>query len=262
MPATYTHGEYGKMVLERLDEKTSALIQKYRSLYDIGLSGPDILFFYQPLKSNPIKKIGYDMHDLPARDFFMKARTWISESENPEAALVYILGFINHFVLDSECHPLVNQAEKELGVSHSEIESELDGLLMRENGLDHVRTSVCEHIQAKREDARIIAPFFEVSEDQIMEALKTLKLFLNLFVAPSELKRKFIFYVMKKTGMYDHYHGLVFNREPNPKTILLCNELRKHMDIAVEASAALIAEYQRTLETGEALDKRYDRNFD
>lgn len=262
MPATYTHGVYGKRVLEALDNQTKQMIEKHRSCYDIGLSGPDILFFYQPLKSNEIKKIGYDMHDVAARGFFMKARKLIQKSSDPEAALVYVLGFINHFVLDSACHPLVNEAEKSTGVTHSEIESELDAHLMRESGLDPIRTSVCEHIQTKQKDAQMIAPFFGIQDHEVLEALKTLKWFLNLFVAPSELKRRFIFFIMRKTGMYDHYHGLIFNREPNKKTRETVNQLKCEFDCAVEISVRLIQEYQRTLLTDELLDERYDRNYD
>lgn len=262
MPATYTHGVYGEMVLNALDEKTKILIQKYRSLYDIGLSGPDILFFYRPLKSNPVSKLGNGMHDEPARGFFMNARRWIQESSDPEAAMVYILGFINHFVLDSECHPLVAQFERETGVSHTELESELDAWVMREKGLDPVRTRVCDHIRVSKKDCDVIAPFFELSSHEIRESLISLRLFLNIFVAPTEVKRKFIFFVMKKTGMYDHYHSLVFNRTVNPVSKEAVEELRKHVDIAVDASVSLIKEYLNTLATDGMLNARYDRTYD
>ena len=262
MPATYTHGVYGEKVFNALDGKTQALIQKHRSLYDIGCSGPDILFFYRPLKSNLIRNLGNDMHTVAARDFFMKCRKWIRTSSDPEAALVYVLGFINHFVLDSECHPMVGKSEKETGVTHSEIESELDALLMRERGLDPVRTSVCAHILVKESDCKVIAPFFGLTPSEIKESLITLRWFLNFFVAPSEIKRKLIFGVMKKVNMYDHYHGLVFNRKPNPDAVSVCQWLNEHVDLAVETSVRLIGEYQRTLRTGDKLDKRYDRTYE
>ena len=262
MPATYAHGVYGKNVLNVLDEKTKALIQKYRNLYDIGCSGPDILFFYRPLKFNAIRKLGDDIHHVPARDFFMRARTLIRTSSNPDAALVYVLGFINHFVLDSECHPKVSQDERDTGVTHSEIESELDALLMREDGLDPIRTRACDHIVFNHQDCKIIAPFFGLTPNEIKESMNTMKLFLNFFVAPSEIKRKFIFGVMKKVNMYDHYHGLIFNREVNPISAPTCAWLREHMDLAVEASVRLINEYQKTLETEEILDERYDRTYE
>jgi len=62
--------------------------------------------------------------------------------------------------------------------------------------------------------------------------------------------------------MYEHYHGLVFNREPNRKSYETVKQLRKSMDHAIEASVMLIDEYQRTLFTDQMLNERYDRNFD
>ena len=34
-------------------------IMKHKQLYDIGLHGPDILFYYHPLVANPLNEIGY-----------------------------------------------------------------------------------------------------------------------------------------------------------------------------------------------------------
>jgi hypothetical protein len=62
--------------------------------------------------------------------------------------------------------------------------------------------------------------------------------------------------------MYDHYHGLIFNREVNQASAPTCVWLREHMDLAVEASVRLINEYQNTLDTDEALDERYDRTYE
>ena len=47
MPATYTHAVFGQKVLMALDPALRERIEKHRDLYDIGLHGPDILFFYQ-----------------------------------------------------------------------------------------------------------------------------------------------------------------------------------------------------------------------
>jgi len=262
MPATYTHAVYGEKVLSVLDESLKGLIQKYRGLYDIGLSGPDILFFHKPFTSNEIRTLGNQMHEVPAREFFMRARTVILKSKNPEASLVYILGFINHFVLDSECHPIVNKTVRESEVSHAELESELDAMLMRKNGLDPIRTRVGEHIHCNKDYAEIIAPFFEVDSSSVIESLKTMKLILNACVAPQEWKRKLVFWIMKKVGAYDHYHGLVFNREAREDTKKVVEELVHHFDDVVSVSVSLIEEYKSSLMTASVLDKRYDRNYE
>lgn len=40
----------------------TAPIIEYRSLFDIGLHGPDLLFYYRPLFSNPVNRIGFSIH--------------------------------------------------------------------------------------------------------------------------------------------------------------------------------------------------------
>lgn len=116
MPATYTHAVYGRQVLDQLEPALRERIISHLDCYNIGLHGPDLLFFYKPLSQAPIKKQGYAMHHEPGRPFFEHARTLIRQSVDPEAALAYILGFINHFVLDSLNHPAIFAFQEESGL--------------------------------------------------------------------------------------------------------------------------------------------------
>ena len=45
MPAFYAHYKFGQMVKEQLPAKYQRLLEDYQDLYEIGLHGPDILFF-------------------------------------------------------------------------------------------------------------------------------------------------------------------------------------------------------------------------
>ena len=54
MPSTYAHRRFGADVLERLPAELQEKIAPYRELYDIGLHGPDLLFYYHAAKSNPV----------------------------------------------------------------------------------------------------------------------------------------------------------------------------------------------------------------
>lgn len=63
MPSTYAHFRFGQQVYHRLPEKLRSQIQPYKNLFDIGLHGPDLLFYYRPLISNRINRIGYAMHN-------------------------------------------------------------------------------------------------------------------------------------------------------------------------------------------------------
>ena len=49
MPSTYAHQHFGNLVFDKLPEKLQEEIAPYRGLYNIGLQGPDIFFYYKPL---------------------------------------------------------------------------------------------------------------------------------------------------------------------------------------------------------------------
>ena len=107
MPTTYAHYKFGKEVIGALPRPLQSAIENNRGLFDIGVHGPDILFYYQPVKKNPVSGQGYALHEKLADKFFLHAAEMIKTAENPAAARAYIYGVICHFALDSECHPYI-----------------------------------------------------------------------------------------------------------------------------------------------------------
>ena len=59
MPSTYAHYRFGKDVLDRLPAKQKQDIQEHPDLYNVGLHGPDLLFYYKPISHNPINQLGF-----------------------------------------------------------------------------------------------------------------------------------------------------------------------------------------------------------
>ena len=161
MPSTYAHRRFGADVLVQLPRELREKTTPYRPLYDMGLHGPDLMFYYRALQSNPVNRLGNAMHEQPGRVFFTRARGVVNTARNKNAALAYALGFVCHFALDSTCHPYVERYTRESGVSHCEIETEFDNQLMREDGLDPMHFFTAGHIRPNREFAKIIAPFYE-----------------------------------------------------------------------------------------------------
>lgn len=136
MPSTYAHRRFGADVLALLPDGLRATLEQHRELYDIGLHGPDLMFYYKALQSNPVNRLGNAMHEQKGEVFFTRARTVVENAPDKDAALAYALGFVCHFALDSTCHPYVEAYVRESGVGHCEIETEFDNALMREDGLD------------------------------------------------------------------------------------------------------------------------------
>ena len=124
MPSTYAHRRFGADVLQQLPAALQDQIGKNRALFDVGLHGPDLLFYYHAAKSNPVSALGNAMHEQPGRVFFERARGVVRQAKDRDAALAYALGFVCHFALDSTCHPYVEAYTHQSGVSHCEIETE------------------------------------------------------------------------------------------------------------------------------------------
>lgn len=109
MPSTYAHYRMGKETAEELTGEAWHTLSMYRQLYLIGLHGPDILFYYRPLKSNVINGIGYGMHGRPGVEFFEHAVKVIENKENKAPYLAYMYGVMCHFALDVTCHGYIDE---------------------------------------------------------------------------------------------------------------------------------------------------------
>lgn len=190
MPATYAHLRFGRTVLAQLgDTPTAALIKKHRDLFEIGLQGPDILFFYHPLSSHPINRLGHWLHTQTAASFLTRAEAL----GGGEAEFVYLLGFICHFVLDSECHSHVQYYMKKTGRGHSEIETEWERFLMYRDGRDPMRHRPSGYLADTLGNARVIAPFYGgVHPLQLRNALTSMKMVGRLLCPENSLKRNLL----------------------------------------------------------------------
>ena len=94
MPSTYAHYRLGQQVRRKLEGNERKIIEKYPQLYLIGLHGPDILFYYKPLRPNPVNQIGYDLHGHSGKEFFERAKNIINSQKEKEPFLAYTYGVL------------------------------------------------------------------------------------------------------------------------------------------------------------------------
>ena len=261
MPSTYAHRCFGADVLTQLPEAIQKKIEPYRALYDIGLHGPDLLFYYKALQSNPVNRLGNAMHEQPGTVFFERARGVIRNAKNRDAALVYALGYICHFALDSTCHPYVEQYVRTSGVSHCEIETEFDNALMREDGLDPIKFFTASHIKPSRERAEVIAPFYEgVTVDETLAAMKGMITVHHFLQAANPVKRWVVLTGMRVAGKYEFMHGLVANPQLNPKCVQSSQKLEELYKTAVPMAVRLIEEYAENKPLGAEYQHTFGEN--
>ena len=261
MPSTYAHRHFGADVLQQLPAALQDQIGKNRALFDVGLHGPDLLFYYHAAKSNPVSALGNAMHEQPGRVFFERARGVVQQAKDRDAALAYVLGFVCHFALDSTCHPYVEAYTRQSGVSHCEIETEFDDMLLRRDGHDPKSFFTASHIRPTAENARVIAPFYEgVTVDETLAAMKGMITVHHLLQAANPVKRWVVLTGMRVAGKYEFMHGLVANPQPNPKCVQSSQKLEELYKTAVPLAVRLIEEYAENKPLGAEYQHTFGEN--
>ena len=144
MPGFTTHYIMGMKAYNDLPSNPlKHIISKYRWLYQLGLQGPDIFFYYITiLRHRDYRNVGSYMHEHHVQEFFtnyLKEASQIHSRQQREQALAYLCGYICHYIGDSICHPFVygrihydidNPSMQHHGL-HAELENDIDALLLR-----------------------------------------------------------------------------------------------------------------------------------
>lgn len=261
MPAAYAHTLFGNKVLERLNSPIKDIILNNIDYYYIGLFGPDLLFYYQPLSKNHINSLGYALHKKDAYDLFMHMKDVIRQSSKQEATLAYVLGFLNHFILDSECHGFIGKMEKELHLSHATIESDFERELLQCNGIKASAKHLLEHIHYHDDMALLIAPIFDLNEKDIQGCLKGQHFFLELLRCPYSFKKNVLSLGMKLVHVYDSMFGLIIQDHPHPLCIQSTETLVHYLEQSVDQAVKHINDYVNNLDN-DKLSDRFHHDFE
>ena len=261
MPTTYAHDLFGKMVYHRLDPEIQEKIKKYQTTYQIGLHGPDILFYVRPFHKNRFNQMAHRLHREEAAGFFERGRELYQKTGNEEI-LVYLLGFICHFMLDSTCHPYISEYMKKTGARHDEIETEFDRALMVRTGKDPFHYQPGSVIRIEKNSVDAISEVMEgMSHKDIVRALMGSKFYTKLPICDSEKKRKIKLAIARILFMYRLADGRIIRGEPKD----ICLESTQHLTQlflqAVPEAVAMINEYYKQKNGSDRLNVRFDRNY-
>lgn len=263
MPAFYAHKRFGAQVAKILPADLGTIVRNHYAAYDIGLQGPDIYFYYRPCYINRIIRIGTGLHHSPAREFFEHALHVMKRTPRDSAQYAYLLGFIAHYTLDSECHGFVNSYVEEKQVPHLEIEEEFEKKLLRLDQKDPLSYPYGEKIPTDTPTAHAISCFFpSISSRQTQRALKDMVLIKKLFTAPQPLKQKTLNGLMRLSRQHKQFKGLMNQRIDNPACRESNEILLKKLYTAVPIAAKLMQEFDRSLQKSVSLPERFDRNFE
>lgn len=257
MPAFFAHYQFGEQVLTQLDGELKELIEKHKKEFLIGLQGPDVFFYYRPWKENDVVEYGKHLHVTPARWMFQRGMY----NGRYSSAYAYMLGVVCHFALDSMCHPYIDEYEKITGVSHMEIESEFEKMLLRRSEKDPFTYRMDLLIPTDESTAETIYEFYNVyGADKMHFALRWMQNFKQLFTEPSAIRQGIMNTLLTITG-FGKFKGQILQLIDNAACIKSNAALYQISLDAIPYAIALLKELDECKQSGDPLGDNWDKTF-
>lgn len=190
MPANYAHYRFGVAMLGKMPGDIARTVKRFRWLYDMGLHGPDLFYYHNPLLQTKVGALGSRFHKQTGQEFF--GRVCRSLRLNPtEAGQAYLYGLLCHYALDSLCHPFLHRAAREARLSHLRIEGEFDRFLLETDGKTPPHTqNLSLHIRLTPGECETVAKFYPpATAAQIRDCVRNMAAITKLFSAPEGTAR-------------------------------------------------------------------------
>ena len=261
MPTTYAHWRFGDKCIRMLPDDLQNIILNNRAIFDYGVHGPDIFFYYNCLKHNEVNRYGSAMHDIPYKDTLAQIKENFKKTENKDMALSYLLGFTCHFTLDSYCHGFIEKVDETTPYSHGKIESQFDRYLLIKDGFNPVTKSVTDMFHPDKKMAKVISGLFnKFDEDIIYKTLKDQKLYLNLLKDNSDIKRFFLTTAMD-IAKVPSFKDLLITRENVEELKPINIRLNKYFDMALKHYPVLADSLIGYLSDKNELNTYFKHNF-
>ncbi len=184
MPAIYAHYRFGAAMLGKMPADIARTVKRFRQLYDVGLHGPDIFYYYNPLLATKTGRLGNRFHRQTGQEFFSRVCRGLRLNPS-EAGQAYLYGLLCHFALDTVLHPFVTQAAKETGVSHPRIEAEFERFLLETDGkVPPCRQDYSRHIRLTPGECETVARCYPpATAGQVRDCVRNMAAITRLLAA-------------------------------------------------------------------------------
>ena len=251
MPASYAHYRFGKLLLPQLPADVRQCVQRFRRLYDMGLQGPDIFFYYNPFWDTSAGELGKIFHRQTGREFFPAAcRAAVSE-----AGKAYLYGLLAHYCLDSTCHPFVNRLAAIGEAGHILLESEFERFLLVLDKEPYPETyDISRYLKLTRGECMTAAAFYPGSTGgKVSRSIRLMALFTKFLAHPHHtrlLKRI-------KPSLCQHCIPAEENEDLTP----YLRELHDLYGQALERYGVMLSQLTAHLQTGADLGEAFAPDF-
>ncbi len=247
MPSSYTHQSFAKRSISLFPKEIQDIILKYPKDFYFGSLGPDPLYFYGPLKGNPLYSLADDIHNHGIR----KMLSDISSFD--ERKMCFLFGYISHYVLDKNCHEYIYQIDRD-GKMHHIIEAELDKRIALSEKKEK-KISFTSLMDTKGCDFSYMDEILGVDGKVYVLSVKSMRRLIGLLMTPHRIIRFFTRCCLSLTPRFKKYKETMFTETKR-------KELDEVMDILHEKMKMSIKEYVDDVISFHRYVKNEEKNID
>ena len=256
MPSRYAHYRFGAKAIPLLPPQVQRSIRLFRSLYDVGLHGPDIFFYHNIFFRDKVVALGKSCHELSGEEFFQPVCKHLRLEPN-EAAMAYLYGVLTHYCLDSAMHPLVLRTVLDEQVGHVELETEFDRLLLQLDGKRQPNTFDCSpHIKLTGGECETVSGFYGTTPGAVNASVKGMAASVKFLAMPNSNIRRL---VEKAAGekLGQHFMG----RMPNKRCAVFHEPMLEIYEHALEELPGMMEALLAHMSHNAPLGPRFEATF-
>lgn len=257
MPSNYAHYRFGVLSLPHLPADVRLPIQRFRRMFDVGLHGPDLFFYYNPLAKTAVGALGRQFHGQSGREFFTRVCQMLQQDPS-EAGLAYLYGVLAHYCLDSVCHPLVTAETADGKIGHVELETEFDRFLLDKDSKPSPCTQdFSRHIKLTRGECVTVAQFYPpATPNHIHASVRRMAAFVRLLAGKNrKLLKNLMLLLPEELGQ------CLMPEHANPKCLHLDSVLLDLYSQALERYPDMVEQLTAYLNYGAPLGEDFDPPF-
>lgn len=255
MPAHYAHYRFGKQVLSSLKPEERQCVQRFRRMYDMGLNGPDIFFYFNPFLKTTVGSLGTTFHSQSGQEFFATA----CAAATSEAARAYLYGLLAHYCLDSACHPYIRKLEDIGEASHVPLESEFERyLLLLDKEPSPQSYDMSKRWKLTRGECMTVSGFYPgTTGANISQSVKFMTFAVHFLASPNRAGHEKLLKRLKPS-LCQH----MIPAQEDQEMALYVQEMKEHYDRAIRRYPILLEQLTASMRTGRLLGDAFAPAFD
>ncbi len=260
MPASYAHYRFGTAQLAAMPADVRKTIGRFRSLFDMGLHGPDIFYYSRAVIPSGKDFLGIKYHEQTGREFFTRVCRAV-RLERSEAALSYLYGVLCHYCLDSVCHPVIAQITEGGTVGHMVLETEFDRYLLETDGkVPAWEQDLSPHIRLTEGECETVSRFYPAaSASRIRRHVQSMAFLTRLMAAPQGLGRA----ALEKGSrlLPREIQGMLMHQTADADCVPCLPRLMDAYQAASAAFPAMLEQLREHMTYSAGFDSEFDRKF-